>query len=125
MPPTIPNKNLAVLLVEDEPLIMLHLASVVEELGFEALQAFNAKEAIDILMSRSDIRIVFTDIDMPGTMDGIALAAVVRNRWPPIDIIIGSGHRRPTEIELPARGAFFSKPYDEDALKAALRSMTA
>jgi CheY-like chemotaxis protein len=54
-----------------------------------------------------DIRTVFSDIDMPGSMDGMKLAAAVRDRWPPIEIIIVSGHRRPVDRDLPARATFF------------------
>lgn len=70
-----------------------------------------------------DIRTVFSDIDMPGSMDGMKLAAAVRDRWPPIEIIIVSGHRRPVDRDLPARATFFPKPYNVDAVTAELNRM--
>lgn len=72
-----------------------------------------------------DIRVVFTDIDMPGSMNGLKLAAAIRDRWPPIDIVIVSGHVRPTQADLPPRSLFFSKPYDETKVAAALRELVA
>jgi DNA-binding NtrC family response regulator len=85
---------------------------LVEDAGFEAIGAADAEEAVRILEARSDIRIVFTDIDMPGSIDGMMLAAAIRDRWPPIEIIITSGHIREEEVVLPVRGVFFPKPYD-------------
>jgi len=97
-----------VLVVEDEPLLRLLAVDLVEEAGFEAVEAVDADQAVAILEPRNDIRIVFTDIDMPGSMDGMKLAAAVRDRWPPIEIIIVSGHRRPMDRDLPA-GRYFSR----------------
>jgi two-component system, response regulator PdtaR len=85
------------------------------------IEAANADEAIDILENRSDIRIVFTDIRMPGSMDGLKLARAVRDRWPPIKIIVTSGHEYPSEDDLPEGGRFFPKPYDPPQIQAALR----
>ena len=102
----------AVLVVEDEPLQRMMAVDLVEEAGFEAIEAADADEAVRILEARADIRIVFTDIDMPGSMDGMMLAAAIRDRWPPIEIIITSGHIREQEVEMPVRGVFFPKPYD-------------
>lgn len=93
---------------------------MVEEAGFEAVDAADATEAIRILESRPDIRIVFTDIDMPRGIDGVKLAALIRDRWPPIDIIITSGHLDAPNIELPVRSLFFSKPYVENDVVAAM-----
>ncbi|OAS25920.1 histidine kinase [Methylobacterium platani] len=94
---------------------------VVERAGFEAVEAASADEAVRILESRPDIHLVFTDIDMPGGMDGMKLAATIRDRWPPIELIIISGKRRPAAEDLPARGVFFSKPYKRDEVMAAMR----
>jgi len=105
-------KKQVVLVVEDEPLLRLMAIDLVEDAGFEAVEARDAAEAIHILEGRSDIRIVFTDIDMPGTMDGLKLAAAVRDRWPPIKIIITSGHFRLEDGGIPAHTVFFPKPYD-------------
>lgn len=99
------------LVVEDEPFSRFHAVNLVEDAGFIAIEAANADEAIAILESRKDIRIVFTDIDMPGSMDGLKLARAVRERWPPIELILISGHFDIRQDEIPERGRFFSKPY--------------
>lgn len=112
-----------VLVVEDDALLRMLAVDFIEEAGFEVLEAENADLAVAILEARTDIRIVFTDIDMPGSMDGMKLAAAVRDRWPPIEIVIVSGHPRHLDIELPARAVFFSKPYKADAVAAVLRQM--
>ncbi|MDR7146064.1 response regulator [Rhizobium sp. BE258] len=104
--------RLHVLVVEDEPLQRMMAIDLVEDAGFEAIGAADAEEAVRILEARSDIRIVFTDIDMPGSIDGMMLAVAIRDRWPPIEIIITSGHIREEEVVLPVRGVFFPKPYD-------------
>ncbi|WP_313618515.1 response regulator [Agrobacterium sp.] len=118
-----PPKKKVVLVVEDEPLLLMAAVDLVEEAGFEALEARNADEAIELLNARQDIRIVFTDIDMPGSMDGMKLAAMVRDRWPPVEIIIVSGHRKVTDDDLPDRSVFFSKPYDISRVTAQLQAM--
>lgn len=110
----------SVLIVEDEPLLRMLAVDVVEEAGFTALEASNADEAIALLETDTNIRILLTDIDMPGSMDGLRLAAAVRNRWPPIEIIVVSGMRKPEAHELPTRGVFFSKPYDVRQISAQL-----
>ena len=114
--------SLTVLVVDDEPLLRMHAAELIEDAGFSVIEAANADEAIAILAARSDIHIVFTDINMPGAMDGLKLAAAVRDRWPPVDIIIASGQVTPADHQIPTRGRFFSKPYDGESLVQALRS---
>ena len=114
-----------VLVVEDEPLLRLHAIDVIEDAGFVALEARDADQAIVILEQRSDIRIIFTDIDMPGSMDGLRLAAAVRNRWPPVEIIVTSGGSVPDESDLPIRGTFFPKPYTDERLVRELRRFSA
>ena len=114
-----------VLVVEDDPLLLLHAMDVVIEAGLEPVSATNADEAIYLLESRDDIRIVFTDIDMPGSMDGLKLAAAVRGRWPPIEIILTSGHAAPRPVDMPARSRFFAKPYDVNGVVGVLREMIA
>ncbi|TCQ99331.1 response regulator [Neorhizobium sp. JUb45] len=120
-----PTDKAVVLVVEDEPLIRFLAVEFIQEAGFDVVEAANADEAIGILEARTDIRIVFTDIDMPGGMDGMKLAAAVRDRWPPIEIIIVSGLKRHRDDELPPRAVFFSKPYDLEAVTATLRYMVA
>ena len=112
-----------VLVVEDEVIVRLYLAAVIEAAGFVAIEAFNADEAIELLMSRSDIRIVITDVNMPGSMDGLRLAHAVRDRWPPIEVIVISGKSRLNKEDLPVRGIFLSKPVDEARLSEALQNV--
>lgn len=114
-----------VLVVEDEPMLLLMAIDLVEDAGFEAVYASNADEAVVILEARTDIRLVFTDVDMPGSMDGMKLAAAIRGRWPPIEIIIVSGHRTVDLDTLPERSRFFQKPYDSQSVIAAMREMAA
>jgi CheY-like chemotaxis protein len=120
------NKKKApvILVVDDETIIRWGAVKMVEDAGFEVLEAANADEAIEILESRNDIRVVFTDIHMPGSMDGLKLANAVRDRWPPIEIVVTSGRERPTEEDLPERGRFLPKPYSSASISAALRELT-
>jgi CheY-like chemotaxis protein len=112
-----------VLVVEDEALMRLLVVDSLEDAGFEVLEAGNADEAIQILEGRDDIGSVFTDIDMPGSMDGLRLARAVRDRWPPIEILVTSGKLIPPESDLPTRGRFFPKPYDPAHIVGTLREM--
>jgi CheY-like chemotaxis protein len=114
-----------VLVVEDEPLLRMAGADMIESAGFEVVEAANATEAVRILETRFDIHIVFSDIDMPAGIDGMRLAALVRDRWPPIEIILVSGHGHPQAIDLPARSVFFAKPYKESEIIAQLRKFAA
>ncbi len=110
-----------VLIVEDEALIRVDAVDMVEDEGFEVCDAPNAAKALRILETRDDIGILFTDIDMPGDIDGLDLARIVRKRWPHIAIIIVSGHTHLTDAEVPNGGVFFSKPYLRATILKALR----
>ena len=116
-----PSSRPHVLVVEDEFFSRLHAINLVEAAGYKAIEASNADEAIAILESRKDIRIVFTDIDMPGSMDGLKLARAVRDRWPPIELILTSGHFDVPEDKIPERGLFFSKPYGDREIVSTLQ----
>ena len=102
--------KVVVLVVEDEPLVRMGIVDHLQEQGFTVLEAANADEAITILSQNTTIQILFTDIDMPGEMDGI------RERWPPIRIVITSGHRQPLGSDLPSGAQFFAKPYNPDTI---------
>ena len=115
-----PSTRSAVLIVEDEPLQRMMLVDMVEEAGFYAVEALDADDAVRILESRLDIRIVFTDIDMPGGVDGLKMAATIRDRWPPIELIITSGKRKPKLESIPARSVFFAKPYLKEQVVEAM-----
>lgn len=118
-----PAKPCAVLVVEDEAILRLHAVDIVEEAGFTAIEAKNADEAIAILESRSDITLLFTDVHMPGSMDGLKLAHAVRNRWPPVKIVVVSGHMQVDEDDLPNGSSFFAKPFRAEKMIAELRAM--
>ncbi len=112
IPPGLP----VILVVEDEPLLRLATMGTIEHAGYQVLEARNADEAMVILERRSDIRLVFTDIQMPGAMDGLKLAEAVRDRWPPVKLILTSGALRPQADLLPEGAHFILKPYAEDNL---------
>jgi len=115
------NAPAVVLVVEDEPLLRLAAIDLVENAGFTAIPASDATEAVEILEYRTDIRLVFTDVDMPRGVDGMKLAAIIRDRWPPIKVIIVSGYLDDPGDRIPAETVFFSKPYREEEVVHALR----
>jgi two-component sensor histidine kinase/CheY-like chemotaxis protein len=112
-----------VLVVEDEMVLRMRAADIVEDAGFTAVEAVNADEAMAILESRSDIAVLFTDIQMPGSMDGLKLAHAVHSRWPDIKILLVSGQLKPSEAERPADSRFFGKPLGVEQMIAELQSM--
>ncbi|WP_416355945.1 response regulator [Aureimonas phyllosphaerae] len=122
---TIPfdRSRIGILVVEDEPLLLLDAMDMVEDAGFKAYGATSADEAIRLLERHDDIRILFTDVDMPGSMDGLKLAHAVRNRWPPMSIIVASGHVNVSPEELPRDGLFFAKPYPPASLIRTVEAM--
>ena len=113
-----------VLVVEDEPLLLMMAGEIVEDAGFEPVIAHNADEAMLVLEGRNDISIVFTDVRMPGSMDGIELVAAIRRRWPPIRLVVVSGHVT-GESELPPGTHFFRKPYASESIISTLRQLAA
>lgn len=112
-----------ILVVEDQSILRMAAVGVIEDAGFEAVEAEGSTEAIRMLEGRADIRILFTDIDMPGGIDGLRLAGLVRDRWPSIGVIITSGMPEPRAEEIPEGGLFFAKPYDLEEVTAAMRNM--
>jgi CheY-like chemotaxis protein len=114
-----------VLIVEDELLLRMNALDVIEAAGFEVVEAANADEAIEILEARRDIGVVFTDIQMPGSMDGLKLVRAVRGRWPPIKIVATSGHVGVAQTDLPEGGRFLPKPYSPGQVTDVLRELTA
>ncbi len=117
------NGKAVVLIVEDEMMIRLGAIDLVLSAGYEALDARNADEAIRILESRHDVDLVFTDVQMPGTMDGIKLANFIRGRWPPVKLLVASGNAILEESSLPSGCRFFSKPYDDHAITDAMAKL--
>jgi CheY-like chemotaxis protein len=113
-----------VLIVEDDFLVRQNAVFLLEEAGFDTLEAGNADEAVVLLEDQQDIKVVFTDINMPGSMDGLALAQTIRRRWPPIEIVLTSGYARVRDEDIPERGHFLGKPYSPTELVGKVRSLT-
>jgi CheY-like chemotaxis protein len=112
-----------VLIVEDEVLLRMDAVDMVGAAGFEVVEAANADQAIKILEARPDITVMFTDIQMPGSMDGLKLARAVRGRWPPVKIVATSGHLYVGEKQLPEGGRFLPKPYSPSQVTGLLREV--
>jgi DNA-binding NtrC family response regulator len=104
-----------VLIVEDEPFLRLTGADLLADAGFEVLEAGNADEALRILEATPAVRVVFSDVEMPGSTDGLGLARNICRRWPSIGIVLTSGHRIREEM-IPCDGRFVAKPYDGQVL---------
>ena len=119
------QNGITVIVVEDETLVRLDIVVSLENEGFNVLEATNADDAIAILDAHPEIRLLFTDIDMPGSMDGLKLAVAVRDRWPPVMIIVASGHQQLSDELLPVDGKFFTKPYDHARVIRTMREMLA
>jgi DNA-binding NtrC family response regulator len=112
-----------VLVVEDDPLQMMMAGDIVEDAGFQPVYAKNADEAPKVLESRSDIQIVLTDVNMPGSMDGLQLTAIVHERWPPIGIMVVSGDTPREATALAQRSQFLNKPYAPDRAIRGLKTL--
>lgn len=112
-------------MVEDEALILLATAEDLREAGFTVFEATNADDAIALLEAHPEIRILFTDVDMPGSMDGLKLSAAVRDRWPPTLILVTSGKALVGRSELPAGGRFLPKPYSTTRVVSAIHELLA
>jgi CheY-like chemotaxis protein len=114
---------ISVLVVEDEALIRMGVVVDFEEAGFNVLEAENTDEAISLLRSHPEIQALFTDVEIPGSMNGLKLAATVHDRWPPIKIIVTSGRVLVRKRDLPEDVQFVPKPYDNSQVISALREM--
>ncbi|WP_102961320.1 response regulator [Mangrovicella endophytica] len=119
------HASYAVLVVEDDALLLAEAVDMIEDAGFIAYEARNADEAIRKLERHSEIRVLFTDVDMPGSMDGLKLARAVRDRWPPVTIMVTSGHVDVGENDMPENGLFFAKPYPPASVMKALNGIAA
>ena len=119
------SQSVAVLVVEDEYLIRMDTTASLETIGFIVFEAGNAAEAIRCLELHKEIRLIFTDINMPGSMDGLALARYVRGRWPPVKIIVTSGYMKARESDLPTGALFVEKPYQPKAIADKMNELLA
>src|ERR1700736_1893935 len=113
----------AILVVEDEMLLRMRAVDMVEDAGFTPIEAINADDALAILESRSDIELLFTDIQMPGSMDGLKLAHAVHERWPSMKIILVSGKLTPTDAKRRALSRSFGKPLEPKQMIAEMQGM--
>ena len=118
-PSGVPN----VLVVEDEMMLRMRAVDIVEDAGFRSVEAIDADQALSILESRFDISLLFTDIQMPGSMDGLKLAHAVHDRWPAIKIILVSGQVKPSDADRPIDSRFFGKPLEMKRMVAELQEM--
>ena len=112
-----------ILVVEDEMLLRMRAVDMVEDAGYVPVEAVDADEALAILQSRSDIALLFSDIQMPGSMSGLQLALAVHERWPGIKIILASGQLKLTTRDIPENSRFFGKPLDSSEMIAEIREM--
>jgi len=115
----------SILIVEDEALVRFLGVGMFADAGFRVIEAADSEEALEVLAADSEVQLLFTDVNLPGTMDGLALAAQVHDRWPHIGIIVVSGKAIPQPHELPAGCRFYRKPYDADTVIGHARELTA
>lgn len=119
------QNSFAILVVEDEPLLLMDAVDMIEDAGFRTYQARSAGTALALMERHDDIRVLFTDIDMPGSMNGIDLAARVRDQWPPTVILVTSGIVGLTKDTLPDGARFFPKPYSANHIIGTLARIAA
>jgi CheY-like chemotaxis protein len=112
-----------VLVVEDDALIRMGTADQLVQEGYEVLEAGSAAEALAIIRARPEVRVLFTDIDMPGEFDGMELAERVHQRWPEVLLLVTSGRHSLSERDIPDHGMFLSKPYAGEKLSEALTEL--
>ena len=123
MVPDLSRSPAVVLVVEDEMMLRMRAVDMVEDAGYTPVEALGADEAVAILESRSDIALICTDIQMPGSMDGLGLAHTVHARWPSIKIIVVSGQLNLSSVDLPPCSGFFGKPLQAGQMIAQMQSM--
>lgn len=113
-----PETSSLVLVVEDDALLRLDAADQLEDAGFAVVQAANAAQALQVMKSRPDVRVLFTDVEMPGPLDGMELARKVHEQWPNVRLLITSGNKRPAKAGIADHGRFLAKPYrTQDVIK--------
>lgn len=117
------RSSICVLVVEDDALVRMHGVDLLEDAGFSVIEAENADEAIAILGRAPPVRLLFTDIDMPGTINGLELAELVHQRWPDIRLLVTSGHHCCADADLPDAGRFVAKPYSDAAVVSQVEAL--
>ena len=111
----------SILIVEDDVLASEYLEFVLEEAGYEAIPAGSSEEAIAVLEHRDDVHLVVTDINLPGGLNGLQLAGLVRSRWPSINVIVVTGYGPPKSEDIPSGSLFIPKPYSAQKMVEAVR----
>ncbi len=117
------EKPVVILVTEDELLVRMLAADILADEGYRVVEARNADEALEILPMRPDVRVLLTDVDMPGSLDGYGLARIVDLRWPGISIIVNSGKARPGPGDLPPKARFLRKPHAPSALLKEIKAV--
>jgi two-component system, response regulator PdtaR len=123
--PSLSRVPALILIVEDEALVRALGVGIFLDAGFRVIEAVNSDEALEFLEAESEVQLLFTDVNMPGTIDGLALARQARDRWPHIGVIVVSGQVMPKPQELPAGCHFHRKPYDPNTVVRQARELTA
>ncbi len=121
-PQTASSGKRVVLVIEDEPVLRIEISDLLEDDGFEVVEATSVENAIHILETRPDIRIVYMDLDMPKGVDGVKIAAAIRDRWPPIEIVLTASRVDGSRIRLPVRARFFAKPINPARVMETVRA---
>lgn len=111
-----------VLVVEDDILVRMLGVDILEDAGFTVLEADSADQALALLAEHDDVHLLFSDVDMPGSMNGIELARLVHARWPSIRLLLTSGHHQIDEKSLPDQGRFVRKPWTQERLMASIQA---
>lgn len=112
-----------ILVVEDETLVRMYGADLLEDAGFDVLEAADADEALAILNNHDAVHVLFSDVDMPGSMDGLELAHLVQQRWPHIRLLLTSGNHQLSRDGLPPKGQFVRKPWTQEILVERIREV--
>jgi two-component system, response regulator PdtaR len=104
------------LVVDDNELLRLHAGGLLADHGFEVVEAESAEAALKVMQTHDGVRLLFTDIQMPGGRDGLDLAREVHARWPNVLLVITSGQTKPARSDIPDDGRFVAKPYQAEDL---------
>jgi two-component system, response regulator PdtaR len=121
----LPLSSIVVLVVEDEALVLFDTAAGLRAYGCEVVEACDADEAIGFLEMRDDVSVVFTDVNMPGPMDGLKLARTVERRWPGVRVIVTSGKSTASRRRDAAPACFIGKPYETAHVASVIESLMA
>lgn len=109
------------LVVDDEPLILMDTSDMISDEGYAVIEASSADEAFAFLESHPSLQLLFTDVQMPGQLNGFELARMVQERWPHIHVVVASGAARPGPDDLPSNASFIAKPISAELVREVLR----